>query len=56
MAWIEVRNPYDKSKLLFRFDPERNLVEIVQRRCDPVIVDLARYRECQQGGTIQQTY
>jgi len=43
----EVREP-TTGKLLFRFDPQRDLIEIVSRRL-PVIVDLTRYREDSQG-------
>lgn len=39
----EIREPLT-NKLLFRFDPERDLVE-VRRRGVPVIIDLAEYRQ-----------
>ena len=39
----EVREPHT-NKLLFRYDPERELIEIVDR-CMPFVVDLTRYRE-----------
>ncbi len=41
MAWIEVREPRT-DKLLFRFDPERDLIE-VKRRESVTIVDLTMY-------------
>jgi len=42
MAFIEVREPHT-DKLLFRFDPLRDLIEI-QRRGMSLIVDLHEYR------------
>ncbi|MBQ8331867.1 MAG: hypothetical protein IJX94_05150 [Clostridia bacterium] len=29
--FIEVRSEYDKGKLLFKWDPERNLVSVVSK-------------------------
>ena len=43
----EVREPIT-GKLLFRFDPERDLVEIVNRRI-PVYIDLSQYRLTDQA-------
>jgi hypothetical protein len=42
-VWIEVRNPRT-HKLLFRYEPNRQLVEIGQRG-DFVLVDLCAERE-----------
>ncbi len=50
--WIEVREP-STNKLLFKFDPSRNLIESIcnfwdgekrQRVRFPVITDLAQYQ------------
>jgi len=41
VAFIEVREP--QGKLLFRFDPLRDLIEI-QRRGAKVLIDLRQYR------------
>lgn len=38
MGWLDVREPVT-GKLLFRYDPERNLIEI-QRRGVVTVVDL----------------
>lgn len=38
----EVREP-NSGKLLFRYDPERDMIEIVDRRV-PVYVELGRFR------------
>jgi hypothetical protein len=40
--YLDIREP-QTGKLLFRFDPERDLVE-VQRRGVKTVVDLAEYR------------
>lgn len=43
MGWLDVREPVT-GKLLFRYDPERNLIEI-QRRGVVTVVDLNHW-EC----------
>lgn len=43
MGFIDVKEPHT-GKMLFRFDPERNLVEI-RRAKATLIVDLRPYRE-----------
>jgi hypothetical protein len=40
--FIEIRDPHD-GKLLFRFDPDRDLVE-VQRKRVKTLIDLSVYR------------
>jgi hypothetical protein len=42
MSFVDVRDPYTK-KLLFRYDPVRNLVEIQERKVRR-IVDLCQYQ------------
>jgi len=41
-VFTEVREPYT-GKLLFRFDPERDLIEI-QDRGQKTIIDLSQFR------------
>jgi hypothetical protein len=48
--FIDVRDPQTK-KLLFRFDPERDLVEIGERG-RATLIDLTQYR--QQSATERQ--
>lgn len=55
MAWIDVREPNTRhskhgAPLLFRYDPERNLIEI-QRRGQPVLIDLSLYQQAEGAGT-----
>lgn len=40
--WIDIREPHTK-KLLFRFDPIRDIIEVQQRQVKTVI-DLTQYR------------
>lgn len=42
--WIDIRDA--AGKLLFRFDPNRDLVQIAERR-QVVVIDLAQYRAAQ---------
>ena len=42
MAFVDVREPHT-GKMLFRFDAERDLIEI-QRRQKVTLVDLTQYR------------
>ena len=42
MAYVDVRHGHT-GKLLFRFDPGRNLIEIVDRG-QQTVVDLSQYR------------
>ena len=42
--WIDIRDT--AGKLLFRFDPGRDLVQIAERR-QVVVVDLSQYRAAQ---------
>lgn len=42
------------GKLLFRYDPERELVEIAARR-QPVTIDLAAYKEGSNGKSSAKT-
>jgi len=41
--FVEVRHPTTK-RLLFRYDPQRDLVEIVERG-DKALIDLTDYRD-----------
>lgn len=47
MSFVDVRDPHT-GKILFRFDPERDLIEIQKRR-ERLIIDLQLYRE---GGSM----
>jgi len=47
MGYVDVREP-GSGKLLFRFDPKRDIIEI-QRRQVRTLVDLSRYRETVEG-------
>jgi len=42
--WIEVRDPRN-DKLLYYYDPARDLVEIKPRGSDPVVIDHRRMKE-----------
>lgn len=42
MAFIDVREPHTK-KLLFRYDPARDIIEIQQRNVK-TLVDLSQYK------------
>jgi hypothetical protein len=42
--WIEVRDPRN-DKLLYYYDPARDLVEIKPRGSDPVVIDHKRMKE-----------
>lgn len=42
--FVNVRSPKN-GKLLFRFDPNRDIIELKDRRDPPVYVDLTQYRE-----------
>jgi hypothetical protein len=44
IMWIDIRDA--AGKLLFRFDPGRDLVQIAERR-QVVVVDLSQYRAAQ---------
>jgi hypothetical protein len=41
MSFVDVREPHT-NKLLFRYDPDRAIVEI-QRRGEKTVVDLTQY-------------
>ena len=47
MSWIEIRQP-GTNRLLCRYDPERQLVEIQVRRVQTV-VDLTQYQTAPQS-------
>jgi len=42
-TWLEIREP-GSGKLLCKYDPERELLEIVRRRVR-TIIDLKQYRD-----------
>jgi hypothetical protein len=44
VTWLDVRDT--TGRLLFRFDPKRDLVQIAERR-RVVVIDLAQYRAAQ---------
>lgn len=43
--WLDVRDA--AGKLLFRFDPQRDLVQVGERG-RVIVVDLSQYREAQE--------
>jgi len=45
MAWVDIREPIT-NKLLARFDPQRDILEVV-RRGVKTVVDLTQYKERQ---------
>jgi len=47
--WIDVRSP--KNKLMFRYDPERDLIEYVHRG-EKTVVDLKAYKPVSVQSTL----
>jgi hypothetical protein len=48
MSYVDVREPHTK-RLLFRYDPKRDIVEIQQRNVKTV-VDLTQYKAPESAG------
>jgi hypothetical protein len=48
VMWVDIREPHT-DKLLLRFDPARDIIE-VQRRGVKTVIDLTQYKE-RQGAT-----